>query len=149
MIIQYRAVCKKKQTLTKNNCIWSYFFYYDKSWNVKKYPFANVIFFSHLVWKTFCHLDTILQCLSLGKKVFHIKWQKLFTFANGNFCHFNVCHSRRNSFWFRTFLLSNRFVQTIFYTSLKQMDIRSFLCFLDQKRSQEHSVSILVLTFYC
>ena len=36
-----------------------------------------------------------------------------------------------------------------FNTILKQMDVRSFLCFLDQKRSQEHSVSIFVLTLYC
>ena len=32
-------------------------FYFDKSWNGKTYPFANVKFFWHLIWRTFWHLD--------------------------------------------------------------------------------------------
>ena len=34
---------------------WRRFFYNDKSWNSKRYLFANVKSFWHLMWKTFCH----------------------------------------------------------------------------------------------
>ena len=81
------------------------FFYYDKRWNGKRCLLANVDYFWHLMWKTFCHLDgansikTALWTCNLwtewsvtyksvnwfwlnlplyqnSKKVFHIKCQK-------------------------------------------------------------------------
>ena len=110
----------------------------------KLMSFEQSWWFLFHIWsgKLFISLDTILQCLSLSKNIFQIKWQKVFTFANGHFCHFNVCHNRINSFWFRIFYWAINLYKQHFNTILKQMDMRSFLCFLDQKRSQEHSVSI-------
>ena len=40
-------------------CIRSNFFYYDKTWNPKKYPFADLQTFWNLIWKTFWHLEDI------------------------------------------------------------------------------------------
>ena len=103
-----------------------HFFYHDKSQNGKRYPFANLKFFWHLIWKTFCHLDracsikTDLQTCNLwtGQVVSYMFvnwfWLNLF-YPNGKkfsmsnvkknwhlqmdiFCHFDFCHSRRNSF---------------------------------------------------
>ena len=78
----------------------SHFFYYDKSRNGKRYPFANVNSFWYRMWnKTFCHLDransikTALQTCNLStglslsyKSVswfwLNLQWHFAFTFAN-------------------------------------------------------------------
>ena len=81
---------------------WRHFFYNDKSHNSKRYPFANVKSFWHLMWKTFCHsgevnsIKTILQTCILwtgqyvSYKCVNQFWLnlpnkngKMFTFANG------------------------------------------------------------------
>ena len=31
----------------------------------------------------------------------NVKGQNVFTSANGDFCHFKVCHNRRNDFWWK------------------------------------------------
>ena len=43
LLLPCRAICVSHRSL---------FFYYDKSWNGKRYPFANVNSFWHLMWKT-------------------------------------------------------------------------------------------------
>ena len=94
----------------------SHFFYYDKSRNGKRYPFANVNSFWYRMWKTFCHLDransietnlrtcNLRTCqfisynlrsilieiaLSIWQKVFLIKHKKI-TFANGYLLPFQL-----------------------------------------------------------
>ena len=117
---------------TYHKIAWSHFFYYDKIWNGKRYPFANV--------KIFCHLDranwiqTALQTCNLfwaGQFISYksinwfllnlpLKWQILFTFAKNKkisfaiFCHFDFWHQRRNGFW----VGSQVFVEYALYTSL-------------------------------
>ena len=102
----------------------SHFFYYDKSQNGKRYPFANYNLFWHLIWKTFCHLDransieTDLQTFKLQTGRFITKLQvckkvsikpsfnyirpiqmaKCSHLGVNIFCHFNFCHDRRNDF---------------------------------------------------
>ena len=93
----------------------------------------------------------------LAKKFFTSNGKKCSTSNGKKFSHLQMDISAISTF---AIIEETAFDSGLFYwainlykqhfnTSLKQMDIRSFLCFLDQKRSQEHSVSILVLTFYC
>ena len=98
------------------------FFYNDKSGNSKRYPFANVKSFWHLMWKTFCHtggansIKTNLQfCNAWTGQSVNLFWLNLphqngKTFFTSNvknfshlqmdiFCCFDFCHCRRNAFW--------------------------------------------------
>ena len=102
-----------------------HFLYNDKDRNGKRYPFADVNNFWHLLWKTFCYFDransikTNLQTCnlqtiqSISYKSIHQFWLNLpypnsKTFSTSNvknnphlqgdiFCHFDFCHSRRNA----------------------------------------------------
>ena len=102
------------------------FFYNDKSWNSKRYLFANVKSFCHLMWKRFCHsvgvnsIKTNLQTFNLWTDQFvkyksvNLFWLNLphqngKTFFASNvknyshlqtdiFCYFNFCHCRRDNF---------------------------------------------------
>ena len=104
-----------------------HFFYNDKSWNGKRYLFANVKSFWHLMWKTFCHsgrensIKTNLETCNLwtgqyvSYKSVNLFWLNLphqngktfFTSNVKNFshlqmnivCYFDFCHCRRNAFW--------------------------------------------------
>ena len=53
---EYSELFRNRYALLLWRSLWSLFFYYVKSQNVKRYPFANVIFFLHLMWICFCHL---------------------------------------------------------------------------------------------
>ena len=80
---------------------WSHFFYWNKSWNDKRYSFANVEFICH--WDRANSIKTNLQTFnlqtgfskavlsefapSIWQKVFQIIWQKHFTFENGYLFH--------------------------------------------------------------
>ena len=44
------------------------------SWD-KKYPFANVKFFCHLICVVFCYLDTHRQCRSSNSKMVQLIWE--------------------------------------------------------------------------
>ena len=109
------------------------FFYYDKSRNGKRHLFANVKSFWHLMRKTFCHLDGAnsikidLQTCNLwtGRSVSYksVNWFRLnLPYPNGKkfstsyikknshlqidiFFHFDFCHSRRNGFCVKHYLL--------------------------------------------
>ena len=91
----------------------SHSFYYGKSQNGKRYPFANVKKICHLIWKTFWHLDgansmetAYWTCnLQTGQSVslysvlieFALwKCQKKIQFVNWCVCHFFFCHDRKN-----------------------------------------------------
>ena len=69
-------------------CIRSHFFYYEKTWNRKKYLFADLQTFWGLIWKTFWHMEDIQinKYISNGKK-FILKYL---------FCHFEFWHIRWN-----------------------------------------------------
>ena len=103
------------------------FFFNDKSRNSKRYPFANVKSFWHLMWKMFCHSGgvnsiktNLLTCnLWTGQyvsyKSVNLFWLNLphqngKTFFTSNvktfshlqmdiFCYFDFCHCRSNAFW--------------------------------------------------
>ena len=98
----------------------------DKNQNSKRYSFANVKSFWHLMWKTFCHsgrensIKTNLEACNLWTgqyvsfKSVNLFWLNLphqngKTFFTSNvknfshlqmdiFCYFNFCHCRRNNF---------------------------------------------------
>ena len=101
------------------------FFYNDKSWNSKRYLFANVKSFCHLMWKRIYHsggvnsILTNLQTFNLwtGQYVSYKSEsvdQFWFNLPHNNdkmsnvknfshlkidiFCYFNFCHWRRNAF---------------------------------------------------
>ena len=101
----------------------------DKSQNNKRYSFANVKFFWHLMWKMFCHsggvnsIKTNLQTCNLWTSLYvsyksvNLFWLNLphkngKTFFTSNvknfshlqmdiFCYFDFLslHCRRNTFW--------------------------------------------------
>ena len=99
----------------------SHFFYYDKSWNGKRCPFANVNSFWNLLRKTFFHLnransmETNLRTCNLRSGQFinyksvnqfwlNLTYTKGKKFSTSNvkidsdlqmdiFCHFDLCHS--------------------------------------------------------
>jgi hypothetical protein len=50
------------------NLIRSHIIYYGKNWKGKKYPFANLKSFWHLIWKNFCNLNCLWQYLKLRDK---------------------------------------------------------------------------------
>ena len=79
----------------------------------KKYPFAKVKTFGHFqirnifaIWgnkfKWSCFLSKGLVTYGtanwLRKEKEMCKWQKVFPFANGCFCHLDFCHNRKNAF---------------------------------------------------
>lgn len=70
-------------------CIRSQFFYYDKTWNRKKYPFADLQTFWNLIWTPFDISKISKQqnkSISNGKKII----------PRSIFCHFNFCCIRWN-----------------------------------------------------
>ena len=120
------------------------FFYYEKSWNGQRYPFSNMNYFWHLMWKTFCFLDransikTNLQTYNLQIGQYNYKYKSVNQFwwnlpyPNGKkfsrwnvetfshlqlgiFCHFDVCHSRRNALGFSDIPLSSRWGKSLIW----------------------------------
>ena len=127
-----------------------HFFYDDKSQNSKRYPFANVKSFWHLMWKRFCHsgrensIKTNLETCNLWTgqyvsfKSVNLFWlnlphQKGKTFFTSNvknfshlqmdiFCCFDFCHCRRNAFWLKIFVI-NAFIEA----KTKQLSLDWFI----------------------
>ena len=70
-------------------CHWTlrHFFYYYKSWNGKRYPFANVKMSQRFNWKTLqtCTCTVNYFWLNMpypnSKKFYHINCQNIFTFS--------------------------------------------------------------------
>ena len=73
------------------NLIRSHIIYYGKNWKGKKYPFANLKSFWHLIWKNFCNLNCLWQYLKLRDKYCwrKSKFQNFFTFENG-YTYFDI-----------------------------------------------------------
>ena len=85
----------------------SHFFYYDKIRNGKRYPFANVKIFGHLIWKKLYDIwansiETALQTCNLwtGQLVSYnlINWFR-FNLATQTAKHFHICKRHLFSIW--------------------------------------------------
>ena len=90
-------------------------FFYEKSWNGKRYLFANVNYFRYL---TFCYFDRAnsikIALWSVSYKFVNWFWLNLPNWNSKKFstskvksnshlqmdifCHFDLCHCRRNTF---------------------------------------------------
>ena len=140
---------QKETDIDKKYIIWSCFFYYDKNWKVKNTHLQKWFLFLNLSGKLFAFWIPSCNVYILAKRFFTSNCKK--------FSHLRMAISaiptfaivEETAFDSEFFYWAINLYKHHFNTILKQMDIRSFLCFLDQKRSQEHSVSIFVLTFYC
>ena len=92
---------KQVPVCIKTKVCWSHLSYHVKNWNGKKYPFANVELFCHLIWKMFtawtpsgnAYLLAFVKDIEINvarMKFTYIKCQNKFTFANGYFFPFQV-----------------------------------------------------------
>ena len=91
------------QTINCCSLIWSYFFYYSKSWNGIFLPLdvENVLAFRYpLAIFTFQKEAKYKHCIKFST----VSWKKN-PFANEYITHFNFCHNIKNRVWLCTYFV--------------------------------------------
>ena len=145
-------MCKKKQTLTKKIILSEAISSIMTKVEMSKEIICKPDFFHIWSGKFFAIWIPSCNVYILAKKFFTSNGNKCSTSDGKKFSHLHISTFaiiEETVFDLEFFYWAINLYKHHFNTILKQMDIRSLLCFLDQKRSQEHSVSIFVLTLYC
>ena len=112
------TIYTEMQKIIKSFVSWRRFFYNDKGQNSKRYSFANVKSFWHLMWKTFCHSGGA-NCIKTNLQTCNL-WTSQY-----------VSHKSVNQFWFN---LPHKNVKTDFASNVKNfshLQIVDIFCYFD------------------